>query len=652
MKHCKVIITLLLAFAMLFCIIVPVGASDYTSQISTFWEQWMHNLASKNVLGDIPGLLCSQVCTSSTDGLHHCTSLDNATLANTGHDDKGWYCNCTCAYCGKTFRAYSSDFEHAYNTYVTTLPAAGFGRDGSGDDCIYLYYNPTSFVQTSQFNKVSFSGGINFSFSATNSIGSNIYCRLTSAAAITAPCSGFYSYFYNISSSGVNEASLNTGYSSLSGHYTLSAGTSLTNDCYFSIMLPTWGSGSVSGSLGWKCVPSDTSYVSINYPTSSRVNTVINNYSVKNEDNTYNYITNKPIFDENTLVFFNPLTGVSFNVTCWYYDYSNRRYVLTYSDDKSVTQTSTVEYGDNNITVTTGTTINNYYYIVPDTSCKHTYVVSNSLSPTCTASGSKTYTCSKCNDTYTETIPALGHNWVKGETVATTYEADGTTVKTRGYTLYTCSRCGEKYFDYDGSGPPVTTDSTPTFNWLQRIYYKLVDILNAVLGIDTSITVNTASDTDIQINVPGANGEEDKKWSLNDMKAKFGWLHEIHTIIGTFVSDITSDSDNAYAMAASVNSLDVSGSVPISGSSSTSSAPSIAIDFGAAKSVYGYNYGAKYDVLDLSWYSAYKPTVDAILSGFLWLLFLWGVFKHAPGIIGGGDLMDNHIEKFKGGRKS
>lgn len=90
---------------MAFCIIVPVGASDYTSQISTLWEQWMHNVNSAYpFLGDLPGLLCSEVCTKSTDGLHHCTSLDNAALANTGHDDKGWYCNCTCAYCGKPSR--------------------------------------------------------------------------------------------------------------------------------------------------------------------------------------------------------------------------------------------------------------------------------------------------------------------------------------------------------------------------------------------------------------------------------------------------------------------------------------------------------------------------------------------------------------------
>ena len=41
--------------------------------------------------------------------------------------------------------------------------------------------------------------------------------------------------------------------------------------------------------------------------------------------------------------------------------------------------------------------------------CVHQYTETVITAPTCTASGESTFTCSICSDTYTETIPALGH---------------------------------------------------------------------------------------------------------------------------------------------------------------------------------------------------------------------------------------------------
>ncbi len=46
-------------------------------------------------------------------------------------------------------------------------------------------------------------------------------------------------------------------------------------------------------------------------------------------------------------------------------------------------------------------------------------------------------------------------------------------------------------------------------------------------------------------------------------------------------------------------------------------------------------WGGTVKFLDLSWYSRYKGTGDAILSGFLWACFLWRVFMKLPGIIRG-----------------
>lgn len=61
----------------------------------------------------------------------------------------------------------------------------------------------------------------------------------------------------------------------------------------------------------------------------------------------------------------------------------------------------------------------------------HNYQLTSSQEATCTEEGKNTYTCTDCGDTYTETTPALGHDYVA--------EDDG------GDTVYTCKRCGDSY---------------------------------------------------------------------------------------------------------------------------------------------------------------------------------------------------------------
>ena len=46
--------------------------------------------------------------------------------------------------------------------------------------------------------------------------------------------------------------------------------------------------------------------------------------------------------------------------------------------------------------------------------CDHNYVGEQTKAPTCTEAGENTFTCSKCGDSYTESIPAVGHNFVNG----------------------------------------------------------------------------------------------------------------------------------------------------------------------------------------------------------------------------------------------
>ena len=61
----------------------------------------------------------------------------------------------------------------------------------------------------------------------------------------------------------------------------------------------------------------------------------------------------------------------------------------------------------------------------------HNYQLTSSQEATCAEEGKNTYTCTDCGDTYTETTPALGHDY--------TAEDDG------GDTVYTCKRCGDSY---------------------------------------------------------------------------------------------------------------------------------------------------------------------------------------------------------------
>jgi len=85
-----------------------------------------------------------------------------------------------------------------------------------------------------------------------------------------------------------------------------------------------------------------------------------------------------------------------------------------------------------------------------ETECTHSYT-SKTTDPTCTADGKTVYTCSKCGDSYTETIAKLGHIYSSQVTAPTCTED--------GYTTHTCSRCGDSYTD---STIPATDHSYST----------------------------------------------------------------------------------------------------------------------------------------------------------------------------------------------
>lgn len=74
--------------------------------------------------------------------------------------------------------------------------------------------------------------------------------------------------------------------------------------------------------------------------------------------------------------------------------------------------------------------------------CQHSWGSSKTTKePTCTEEGKKSYTCTKCAGTKTETIAAIGHDY--------SVEVAAPTCTEQGFTTYTCSRCNEiKVDDY------------------------------------------------------------------------------------------------------------------------------------------------------------------------------------------------------------
>ena len=83
--------------------------------------------------------------------------------------------------------------------------------------------------------------------------------------------------------------------------------------------------------------------------------------------------------------------------------------------------------------------VQNENTIIPENKCNHNYEEEITTAPTCIQKGEKTYTCSVCQDSYTEEIAAKGHSY---DSVVT-----DPTCTTPGFTTHTCSVCSHSYKD-------------------------------------------------------------------------------------------------------------------------------------------------------------------------------------------------------------
>lgn len=194
------------------------------------------------------------------------------------------------------------------------------------------------------------------------------------------------------------------------------------------------------------------------------------NYGIVGDNGQITTVTNhNQIINETNNTYYNPATGQTQAITDWTYNYDGRIYDITLDTGDKVS----VEYGDNNITITENTvnegdtTVNNYtiYYIVdggenPGPSptpgppaCPHEWYKTGERQPTCLIPAQRTYTCSICGEQKTETDPVLGHSWHAIQTVTTKYDENGNMTQ-EGYTIYECERCGEQYKSTNDTGPP------------------------------------------------------------------------------------------------------------------------------------------------------------------------------------------------------
>lgn len=489
----------------------------------------MHNFSTGDVTGGFEGAgfnfigkLMSKagenVCPTSEDHLHH--GDPNRGGSRNGF---GVTFSCTCDYCGQVFYVTksASDLSAAYDTYVNTLPSSGYNSAGhliwkvSLSDFAdgftvgnLIHYANSPVILTVESPSGIMSGYIPVSFVDNYTVESSYSYpsgsgKLTSCVVygmISAPLSGFYrlletpvfscSYMSDTAESGVcsfsyKEAKSGTHYSS-STPFKLNFNGSINPNIF-----------PVHFNAHWylpvyEVIPDSSAGVDYGdtYNTNSRPTSITGGaLGIADVDangqltGTYTKIDDHSTSDDHSSIvnetnntYWNPVTNTTVPITNWSYDYSDRSYRVDYTATNTtgdtVTNTSTVTYGDEYITIqeidnSKGDTItNNYtiYYLVdgsgsetpvdPPGPCEHSWAETSTTPATCTMPGSKLLTCSKCQQTQTQSLPVLGHDWQVKQSVNTEYDETGQLVQ-QGYTIYECSRCHEQYKTDSGTSPPV-----------------------------------------------------------------------------------------------------------------------------------------------------------------------------------------------------
>lgn len=149
--------------------------------------------------------------------------------------------------------------------------------------------------------------------------------------------------------------------------------------------------------------------------------------------------------------------------------------------------------------------------------------------------------------------------------------------------------------------------------WLKSLGASIADILEWLLTLP-GILVDAITDALTAVFVPSETFVQEK---VEALRARFDWIDPLFVY-----------ADNIKG--------ELSGATP----------PIIYIHLGDAEG--SLSYGGTVAFLDMSWYSRYKATGDAIISGFLWAIFAWRMFMRLPGIINGASGAAGNIIRITG----
>lgn len=507
-----------MVFATIFSMLaVPVHAEGggMATDASNYWEWIARNHTVEG--NTIRSIFDSDVCPKcpDTSGRHNFVERHTTVDGQTGN----FY---VCEYCGKSAGEVGAD---AYNNYVQELPANQIDSSGRMSliiDGWHDYYDGGEYSQLSE----SSSSTTSCTYIVTKSIGyyqgNHAYNQRNHpvlSREFSVPVDGKYSLIIpRIDAlASCNGGSLyvkykgadtwlqqkNVTFGRVAGNYngvatTYSPEKQVNIDLYanqtyrLEVDLPTdcWSDSSPGKQL-W-CKASDyyklvlfQSYSPSTYPQLSldyRPTSISAPVYYTDNSGQVNVTTGDVhLFSENDMTLTNPQNGTTSTVTDWSYDYSSRTYDLTLDTGEH----STVTYGDENITIKEGDTTYIYnYYVQPtnddpngggnsDPEHKHDYTREITRQASCTVAGQETYTC-ECGDTYTKSIPALGHDWLIKEQVNSEYDENGEET-TKGYTIYKCSRCGEEKKSTDGTPPDSGGGAGKPSIW-----QKLGDLFGAI----------------------------------------------------------------------------------------------------------------------------------------------------------------------------
>lgn len=495
-------------------LILPVSAASSSGsdveyiQKSSFWN-WIAGKPGTD-WNKFVGYTFGNSCPNSEDGYHHASSYErpigNWTV------ESGYY-KCICDLCGAEFKAYEKDLQQSYEAQVEELPAFNYGSDGKlrwrlNVDHFDEYYGSVS----------SFQGGTTYNVEYSGHFSSYQLSVRGYFSEFLAPVSGTYTlYAYYIVNLGLG--SLNTSTKDGPGYYLglnryeigytdtppvsgvlnkfssvnfLSGDKVIERDTQFYLSSgKSYAVCSMTGYWEVACVPTiplsgDT------YSINSRPTSITGDYGIIGDNGQIIKVEGDKIVNETNNNYYNPATGETTTITDWSYNYEDRSYTVT----TEIGDTVTITYSDENVTIKEGDTIYNVYYLVdgsgsenpgPDVppTCDHTWTETSRTDPVCSTPGKVTSTCSKCNQTKTEIIPATGHSWVIDRTVQTTYDEEGNLLQ-QGYTIYKCSVCGEQYKDMEGTGPPGPEEEKSIWEKIGDFFGTIgggfIDIINAIAG--------------------------------------------------------------------------------------------------------------------------------------------------------------------------